>query len=34
METIDILKSNELFKHLDDDELRMIVAMTTQKTVQ
>ena len=34
METIDIFKSNELFKHLDDDELRMIVAMTTQKTVQ
>jgi CRP/FNR family cyclic AMP-dependent transcriptional regulator len=33
METIDILKSNELFKGLEENELSIVAELTTKKTV-
>lgn len=33
METIDVIKANQLFKGLDETELRIITRLTTKKTV-
>ena len=33
METIDVIKANQLFKGLDETELKIITRLTTKKTV-